>query len=203
MRARVLLGTVGTPVVVGLVALAAMAGVVNAAETRFTVVDSSPSSWVARGYDNYTVSPSTGWTFTASGGPRTVQIYVSGSPLPNTSVDYWRMTFDAPDAQNLAPGVYANVQRYPFNDAGRPGLEFASSGRLDNMAAGKFEILQIEFGPSNELISFAANFTHYGETDPSRYAIAEVRYNADVPEPASLSVLGTGGALLLLRRRRR
>src|SRR5437763_7549362 len=32
------------------------------AETRFTIVDSSPSSWVARGYDNYTITPADGWS---------------------------------------------------------------------------------------------------------------------------------------------
>jgi hypothetical protein len=72
--------------------------VAEAGAFRFTIVDSSPSSWVARGYDNYTVTPADGWTFTRSGDPDngTVRVRLSGPPLPGTSVDYWDMTFATP-----------------------------------------------------------------------------------------------------------
>lgn len=188
-------------VIVALAALAASAtGVAAQTETRFTILDSSPSSWVARGYDNYTVDPSSGWTFSLTGGGGTVRFYTTGSPLPNTAVNYWDITFDAPDNSLLTPGVYANFQRYPFNSAGRPGVSFSSTGRLDNQAAGTFEVREITYTSTNQLLSFAADFTHYGETNPNNYAIVEVRYNAAVPEPASLGALAL--VSLLLRRRR-
>ena len=50
------------------------------------------------------------------------------------------------------------------------------------------------------MLSFAADFTHSGETSPSRYTIAEIRYNATVPEPVAAGLAVP--ALLLLRRKR-
>ena len=49
--------------------------------TRFTVVDSSPTSWVARGYHDYTVTPDLGWTFTAGRDfDDSVYIHLDGPP---------------------------------------------------------------------------------------------------------------------------
>lgn len=201
MKLQSLRERLGTLLVVALTALAGSASTASAATpTRFTIVDSSPTSWVARGYDNYTVDPDVGWNFTASGGGSTVRIFASGSPLPGTSVDYWDITFDAPDNSPLTPGVYSNFQRYPFNDPGRPGVSFSSTGRLDNMAAGTFRVWEITYGLSNQIASFAADFTHYGETNINNYAIAQVRFNSFAPEPASLAALAAS-SLLLLRRR--
>jgi hypothetical protein len=182
--------------------LAAICADAQAQETRFTIIDSSPTSWVARGYDNYTVAPANNWTFTPSRNfDNGVGLQISGPPLPGTAVDSWRLNFAVPGDVTPTPGVYLNFQRWPFQDPGRPGLEFASTGRLDNQAAGFFEILEATFGPGGEVLSFAANFTHYGETNPANYAIVEVRYNATIPAPGVGAVCA--GALVLLRRRGR
>ncbi|MBD3676329.1 MAG: hypothetical protein HUJ26_22690 [Planctomycetaceae bacterium] len=160
------------------------------AETRFTVVDSSSSSWVARGYHDYTVSPDNGWTFTPSRNfDNGVGFYISGPALAGTTVTYWRLNFAAPFNALLVPGEYADFQRFPFQDNDRPGLEFASTGRLDNQAAGTFEILEATYGPSGEVLTFAADFIHYGETLVERYAIVEVRYNYDeTPPPVEVEI---------------
>ena len=171
-----------------------------AQENRFTIIDSSPTSWVARGYTDYTVTPADGWTFTSSRNfDNGVQIYLQGPPLPGTSVDYWRLNFAAPGDALLVPGSYPNIQRFPFQDIDRPGLEFGSTGRLDNQAGGFFDVLEATYGPGGEVLTFAADFTHYGEAIQSRYTIAEIRYNA-VPEPAAVGLAVP--ALLLLRRKR-
>ncbi len=168
--------------------------------TSFTVVDSSNSSWVARGYSDYTVNEALGWTFSASRNfDNGVDINLSGPALPGTSVTNWSTRFAAPFGDALAPGLYEDFQRFPFQDNDRPGLSFSSTGRLDNQAAGDFEILEVTYGTGGEVLSFAADFIHYGETNPNNWAIVEVRYNA-VPEPGMLTLL-SGGALLLLRRR--
>lgn len=165
----------------------------EADEFRFTVVDSSSSSWVARGYSDYTVTPDDGWNFTASGNYGAALTFGLSGPAPSgTSVTNWGMTFDAPDSDPLLPGFYADFQRWPFNDPGRPGLSFSSTGRLDNQAAGFFELLEVTYagGTTGAVTSFAANFTHFGETNPDRYAIVEFRYNASaIPEPSTFGLL--------------
>jgi hypothetical protein len=195
-------GFTGIAVVLLGAVLACAADAAAQTETRFTIIDSSPSSWVARGYDNYTVTPADGWTFrTGRNFDNGVNIDVSGPALPGTTVGSWDMEFAAPGDALLVPGHYANFQRFPFQANDRPGLAFGSTGRLDNQAAGFFDILEATYGPGGQVLSFAANFTHYGETNPNNYAIVEVRYNAAVPEPAGAAVV-SGGLALLLRRRR-
>lgn len=172
----------------------------TAAETRFTVVDSSASSWVARGYHDYTVSPATGWTFNASRNfSNGVSISLSGPAPSGTTVTNWFMDFAAPFNAEITPGFYPDFQRWPFQNSDRPGLAFGSTGRLDNLASGFFEVHEATYGAGGEVLSFSADFTHYGETSMANYAIVEIRYNA-IPEPASLA-LALCGLPLLLRRR--
>lgn len=195
-------GVTGMVVVLLGALLACAADAAAQTETRFTIVDSSSSSWVARGYDNYTVTPANGWSFQVGRNfDNGITINLDGPPMPGTTVDYWRLNFAAPGDALLVPGHYADLQRYPFQEANRPGLEFAGTGRLDNQAAGFFDVLEATYGPAGQVLSFAANFTHYGETIANNYAIAEIRYNAAVPEPAGAAVIA-GGLALLLRRRR-
>jgi hypothetical protein len=92
------------------------------------------------------------------------------------------------------------------NDAGRPGLSFSSTGRLDNRAAGFFEVLDVTYagGNSGEVTSFSADFTHYGEERASSFSIVEFRFNATaVPEPSSAGVLFLATSALVLFRKRR
>lgn len=175
-----------------------------AAETRFTIVDSSPTSWVARGYDNYTVTPAQGWSFTTSRNfDNGIDFRVEGPPLPGTNVDYWRMQFAAPFNATIMPGHYANFQRFPFQAANRPGLAFASTGHLDNRASGFFDVLEVTYGPGGQVTSFAANFTHYGEEISTRYAIVEFRYNSLIPEPTSSTLMALGILASIVCRRSR
>jgi len=185
-----------------LLAVCACSSLAVAGVTRLTVVDSSPSSWVARGYSDYTVSPDLGWTFGASRnfdngiGPNLL-----GPALPGTSVSSWRLNFAAPNNAEIIPGFYDDFARFPFQNSSQPGLEFSSTGRLDNRASGFFNVLEATYDTNGDVLSFAADFTHYGEQNLNNWAIVEVRYNATIPEPKTmvLAVLSLGGMLLLRR----
>jgi hypothetical protein len=108
------------------------------------------------------------------------------------------MDFAAPFDNELVPGFYNDFQRWPFQDADRPGLAFGSTGRLDNRASGFFEVFEVSYSGVGEVLSFSADFTHYGETLTERYAIAELRYNATaIPEPSSIFLMVLGGGLVL------
>ena len=150
--------------------------------TRLTVVESSSTSWVARGLENYTVTPDLGWTFTPSRNfDDGIGFYITGPALPDASdIDSWNVEFAAPFNDELTPGVYSDFQRWPFQDSDRPGLSFSSTGRTDNVASGSFEVLEVTYGPDGEVLSFAADFTHYGEANAGNFAVVELRYNSTV-----------------------
>jgi len=171
------------------------------AQTRFTVVDSSATSWVARGFSDYTVSPDLGWTFTTSRNfDNGIGFNITGPPLPGTTVSSWRLDFAAPFDALITPGLYEDFQRFPFQDADRPGLSFGSTGRLDNRASGFFEVYEATYDGDGDVLTFAADFTHFGEENPNNWAIVEIRYNTNVPAPGVLVPLAL--APLATRRRR-
>jgi hypothetical protein len=158
---------------------------------------------VARGLDDYTVSPDIGWTFTPSrNSDNGVGFEIVGSPLPGTSVDRWFLDFAAPFNAEITAGFYPDFQRFPFQNSDRPGLEFGSTGRLDNQASGFFEIFEATYAPSGDVLSFSADFTHFGETNPNNFAIVELRYNV-VPEPSTALLLAFGLMGLVINGRRR
>ncbi len=177
----------------------ASAGAVR--ETRFTVVESSSTSWVARGLTNYTVTEADGWSFAPSRNfDNGVGLSMNGPALPGTSITSWRLNFAAPFDAEIQPGFFPDFQRFPFQDPDRPGLEFSSTGRLDNRASGFYEVFEAVYGPGGEVISFGADFTHFGEENPNNWARVEVRFNA-IPEPTSAALLLVGSLCALIRRR--
>ena len=190
-----------------LISVCSTSSAYSATMTEFNIVDSSPTSWVARGYQDYTVSPELGWTFTPSENfDNGVSFNITGPELPNTDVDQWRLDFAAPFEERLTPGVYNDFQRFPFQDSNRPGMGFSSTGRGDNRASGSFEVLEISYDDLGELLSFAADFTHYGTENPNNFAMGEIRFNSEADNvtitdpggttvPESSSIVGIIAAL--------
>lgn len=185
--------------VIALVSLCSLSSAYGAPITRLTVVDSSPTSWVARGLQNYTVSPDLGWNFAPSRNfDNGIGFDITGPALTGTSIDWWFLNFAAPFDAELMPGLYSDFQRYPFQDDDRPGLEFGSTGRLDNMASGFFEILEVTYDAFGNVLTFAADFTHYGEENIDNYANVELRFNATaVPLPSVFALLALGLTIML------
>jgi hypothetical protein len=185
-----------------LVLLLLVAPAAHAASSRLTVVDSSATSWVARGYEDYTVSTDLGWRFSVRRNfDNGVTFSIEGKPLPGTNVSNWGLDFAAPGDALLVPGKYFDFQRFPFQEISRPGLAFSSTGRLDNRAAGMFEVFEATYGPTGEVLTFSADFTHFGEELPGRFAIVELRFNV-IPEPSTLLLLGAAVPFVFRRNRR-
>jgi len=99
---------------------------------------------------------------------------------PNFTGDWFSCDFAAPDGQLLSVGRYEAAMRYPFQSAGRPGLDVSGNGRGNNMLTGSFTVHEIEFVGGSGVVRFAASFELYGDgsTAPLRGVI---RYNAAAP----------------------
>jgi|SRR5215204_1062383 len=93
---------------------------------------------------------------------------------------WWYFNFAAAGNQRLAPGVYTNAIRWPFQTS-TPGLSVYGDGRGCNTLTGSFEVKEIVYGTDAfgkaTVLSFRAAFEQHCEG----WAVAargEVRYNA-------------------------
>ena len=76
---------------------------------------------------------------------------------------FWMLDFAAPAGQPLAPGVYENATRWPFQASGVPGLAVFGNGNGCNMLTGRFEVLEAVFGPAGYVERFHATFEQHCE----------------------------------------
>lgn len=123
-------------------------------------------------------------TFTAADGTFTMSpSYSNGAYLSFVSPGYahwWSLNLEAPNYAVLQTGAYENSQRYPFQQAGLPGLDFSGSGRGCNTSAGRFDVLELVRDTSGNITQLAANFEQHCEGgQPALYG--QIRYNSDVP----------------------
>ena len=77
------------------------------------------------------------------------------------------------------------------------------------MVSGSFNILEVTYDVSGEVLTFAADFVQYDELIPAWWNVGSIRYNSDIPinaipEPGAALLLCSGiGALMIMTRRRR
>ena len=77
--------------------------------------------------------------------------------------DSWTTQLAGPDRAALAAGAYADAQRYPFQGAGRPGLDYYGAGRGCNTVTGRFDVLAITYRADGSVERAAVNFEHHCE----------------------------------------
>ena len=75
--------------------------------------------------------------FEADGDKHGVNVYYSDAE------NDWTLEFYAPDQQDLHLQTYTGP-RYPFQDAGHPGMDVYGDGRGSNTVSGQFTILQYD-----------------------------------------------------------
>jgi hypothetical protein len=117
---------------------------------------------------------------------------VSLSFTTPTFSHFWYLDFGAADNQVLTVGPYSGAVRFPFQPPGIPGLSVSGDGRGCNMLTGSFQVLDVAYGPGNDILSFRATFEQHCEGAPPALR-GEIRYNATVPidltAPSEVSAL--------------
>ncbi|MES2366828.1 MAG: hypothetical protein V4563_13200 [Pseudomonadota bacterium] len=173
-------------------------------------LQSDPGSWVggAIGAPNVTWIHGVDGIFSSSGGgPGGALIQYQGS-APWT-FEFVAPTYDTQTNTNtgtpLHVGMYLNATRYPFNSPTTAGMSIYGNGRGDNISDGWFNVLDVAFDGSGNLLRLAVDFKQYDETNtmsgPGLFG--SLRYNdsgialnttgvAPVPVPAAAWLFGSG-----------
>ena len=76
---------------------------------------------------------------------------------------YFTLDFAAPGNQRLVVGAYENAQRFPFQDADRPGLSLSGDGRGCNTLSGRFDVLQAVYRADGTPAMLAIDFEQHCE----------------------------------------
>lgn len=93
----------------------------------------------------------------------------------------WFLTFLGPVARPLTTGIYENATR--IQSPVGSGLNVFGEGRGCNQSQGRFEVLEIEYGPNGQVDRFAATFEQHCE-DSVRALTGVVLLNSTLSIPA-------------------
>jgi len=90
---------------------------------------------------------------------------------------------EGPDESILHAGSYDGATRFPFQAPDEPGLSVSGDGRGCNQLTGRFDVLEVEYGPNDEVHVFSADFEqHCEEGQPALFG--SVRFRAEfIPVP--------------------
>jgi hypothetical protein len=99
------------------------------------------------------------WSATSS----STNVHVSVTPTDPSQGLWWDLYFDSSQlSMPLAPQVYTEAERWPFESPGHPGLDVSGDGRGCNTVTGSFQIEDLTL-TSGTLTSFTATFEHHCE----------------------------------------
>ena len=126
------------------------------AQTTALVLNSAPGDFIGGGL-NQTFTESDG-TFTAMRNfDNGVSIFFNGGP------HWWYLYFAAPMDAPLIVGFFDEATRFPFQSPTKPGLDVSGEGRGCNELTGRFEVLEVVYGPTGDVERFAATFEQHCE----------------------------------------
>jgi DNA-binding beta-propeller fold protein YncE len=97
----------------------------------------------------------------------------------------WSVDIAAPPGQPLAVGSYLRAVRAAFRPAGTPGLDITGGSAGCNEIKGRFDIDEVSFAPTGELLTFLATFEQWCDASITpRYG--RIRIENAPPGPLTL-----------------
>lgn len=97
--------------------------------------------------------------FTAIVDPTHNHVHVSLT-VPGT-LSPWTLDFAAPAGVSLAPGLFDDTARWPFQPASQPGMDVSGQSRGCNNSLGRFLVAEVVFDPLNSVQRLHAKFEQH------------------------------------------
>jgi hypothetical protein len=114
-----------------------------------------------------------------------------GVSVDFNGTDWWYLDFAGPGDVELSVGPYENAERFPFQSPTLPGLSVSGNGRGCNTLTGRFDILEVEYDPSGNVVSFAADFEQHCEgDDPALFG--SIHYNSSIGAAPQVNITANG-----------
>jgi len=88
---------------------------------------------------------------------------LNATMIQGSYAHWWYVSIAAPYGQPLAVGSYTGAFRTSFRPAGSPGLDVNGDGRGCNTLTGQFDLNELSYAPSGELLVFDATFEQHCE----------------------------------------
>jgi hypothetical protein len=140
------------------------------AQTTAAYVDSQVGDFIGNGQQQTFSEENASLTLLGASRQVTMHIY-------NGGVYSWSLTFSAPEGATLAVGAYHGATRPAF--ARFNGLEVSGNGRGCDSLTGWFQVLEIAFDSSGQIVRFAADFEQHCNNQTAAL-FGAVRYNSSI-----------------------
>ena len=110
------------------------------------------------------------------------------SVIQGNYVHWWYVNIAAPLGQPLTTGSYVHAVRAMSRTAISPGLDISGDGMGCNEIKGKFDVDELSFAPSGELLVFQATFEQWCDSSfTARYGRIRIQNAPPIP-PVTLAV---------------
>lgn len=146
----------------------------------FLYMYSEPGDYIGQGVEQlYTSADS---TFTTSMSEN--RDYFHASVIQGYYDHWWYVDIIAPYGQPLAVGSYPGAERASFRSPDAPGLDVSGDGRGCNTLTGQFDVNEVSFASTGELLTFEATFEQHCEGfDPALFG----RIRIEIPRRLQMS----------------
>jgi hypothetical protein len=111
------------------------------------------------------------------------------SVIQGSYVHWWYVNIAAPLGQPLTTGSYVHAVRAVSRTAVSPGLDVFGDGQGCNEIKGKFDVDELRFAPTGELLVFQATFEQWCDASvTARYGRIRIQNAPPPPPPVTLGV---------------
>jgi HYR domain len=148
------------------------------ASGSFLYMNSQPGDYIGGGVERiFTASDSAINGSLPQGGD-----FFSASVIQGPYTQWFYVDIAAPPGQALAVGSYTGAVRASFRPPGTPGIDVFGNGVGCNTTTGQFDVNELSYAPTGELLVFDATFEQHCEGNPAAL-FGRIRIENPAPPP--------------------